>query len=359
MLAQQAAAQVAQPVPPPVQAQPIQIQIQVQPGQPAQIQPVQIQPGVAAKMVMRPNFQRITSPDVVVVGRVVGMEPVDVEASPAAGQAKTNYRIAVLQVNDVLRGVKKDTMMVRVGFIVGAPGANAVGGVQFQPGGAIRRPIAFPGTPNVAVQVGQEGLFMLVKHHKEDFYLLPNFNSFVSSMNNTNYENEVKNAKRLCSVLENTAAALKSDDVEKRSLAAAVLISKYRSNTTGLAVKQEPISAEESKLILKALSTGDWTPNRFNQVPNSYELFNMLGITAADGYNPVNLRTPQQYSEAMQKWVSEHTDKYVIKRLVANGNAQVQPQPVPPQIRPLPPVRVQPGILPVQPNPAPRQGPGQ
>src|SRR5436189_293351 len=90
----------------PVQAQPAQVQ-------PAQIQilPVQgnvIQAKVAiARAQILPVIQQaqLTQADAVIVGRVIGMEPMDVEATPAANQPKTNYRIAVVQVSEVIHGV--------------------------------------------------------------------------------------------------------------------------------------------------------------------------------------------------------------------------------------------------------------
>ena len=74
-------------------------------------------------------------------------------------------------------------------------------------------------------QAGNDGLFILNKHHKENFYLVPNYTSFVSSQNNPNFETEIRNAKQFGKVLENTTAALKSDDQQQRYLAAALLIS--------------------------------------------------------------------------------------------------------------------------------------
>ena len=42
----------------------------------------------------------MTQADAIFVGRVVAFEPMDVEATPANGQAKVNYRIAVVQVSE-------------------------------------------------------------------------------------------------------------------------------------------------------------------------------------------------------------------------------------------------------------------
>jgi hypothetical protein len=305
---------------------------------------------------------RLTVSDAVIVGRVVGLEPADVEATPAPGQAKTNYRIAVVQLTETLHGVQKDSKMIRVGFVAQPANFDPQGGpggiqIQIQPGGRIMRQ-PFQPFGGVQVQVGQEGLFQLVKHHKEGFYLLPNYNSFVSS-ENPNFQGEIQNAKHLCKVLQNTSGSLKANDAQERFLAAAVLITKYRTHP-GVAAKLVPIDAEESKLILKALASGNWTQARTSaSVPTAIELFNQLGITVNDGYKqPVPVRNVNEIGEAMQKWVSANESKYVIKKYVADPNAKAVPQPQPPvafpapgrvQLQPLPAPAV-PQVLPVIPN---------
>jgi hypothetical protein len=353
-----------------VQVQPAQIQVQ-----PAQVQilPAQVQPGqgVAGPAIM-PYIpgNRLAKVDAVFVGRVVALEPMDVEAAQVPGGAKVNYRIAVVQVTESIHGLKKDTKNVRVGFVmqgnnippVGGPG----GGVKIlpaqplppvQPGG-LRRP--FPGNfqPQIQLQVGQDGLFSVNKHPKEDFYLSPSFQNFVTRQNNPNFDTSVKTAKQVSKVMADPVAGLKSEDKQDRYAAAAILVNKYRmpDNPTGQALKQEPIGAAESKLILKALAEGDWAQARFGMpIPSPFELFNQLGISQQDGYNPVNLRTQQQIFEAMQKWLDDNNGKYVIKKLVVDPNAKVPPGGIRPGVIGQPGV-IQPGILPAPPPPV--NGPG-
>ncbi len=344
-------------------AQVVEIQVEVQPAQvqiiQAQADRVAIMPGYAY------NQNRLLQSDVIVVGRVVAMEPMDVEAVPAPGQPKTMYRIAQVQVTEVIHGVAKDTKMIRVGFMPQGNVAPNPGGINilpvqpaiqpaFQPG---RRPI--PGNFPMNLQVGQDGIFALSKHAKETFYVAPSNTSFVTRENNPNFENDLRTAKQLSKALANPVAALKAEDKSDRYVAAAVLITKYRANPTGAAMKSEPIDAAESKLILQALQGGDWTVGRFNAaVPNPLELFNQLSITQKDGYNPVNVRNQQDIATAMQKWLDENNGKFVIHRLVTDPNAKApQPgpgaidpaQPVPPNVRP--PVKINPKNIKVQPLP--------
>jgi hypothetical protein len=236
------------------------------------------------------------------------------------------------------------------------------GGIQIQPaiqpfpGG--RRP--FPGNfqQQVNLQVGQNGLFTVNKHHKEEFYLSPNVQNFVTRENNPNFETQLKTAKQLSKVMADPVASLKSNDKQDRYTAAAVLINKYRSpnNPTGQPMKLAPIDAAESKLILKAMSEGEWKQGVFNAaIPAPFELFNRLGLTPNDGYSPVNIRTQPELFTAMQKWLDENNGKYRIQKYVVDPNAKVpsginDPKP---GIRPLPPIRIQPGN--VQRLPAPGQ----
>jgi hypothetical protein len=326
-----------------------QVQIQVQ----AQPLPAPVQGRVMATDIYGNPPNRLASTDAVFVGRVVALEPMDIEAAPAKGQPKVAYRIAVIQVTESIRGLKKDAQTVRVGFIVsnnGQPGV--VGNVQVQiQGGLVRRQVI----QNMNLQVGQDGLFFLAKHADESFFLAPNYQTFVNRQSNPSFDNDVKSAKEVCKILDNPVAALKSQNKDERYAAAAVLVSKYRSNSTGLPMKQEAIRAEESKLILKAMAEGDWSVGRFNAtIPTPYELFLQLGITANDGYKLVNVRNQQDIMQAMQKWLTDNTDKYQVKKLVADPNAKAVEQPPPGAIGGA--IRLNRQVLPAQvlPVPAPK-----
>ncbi|HZZ78606.1 MAG TPA: hypothetical protein VFE62_08810 [Gemmataceae bacterium] len=350
-----------------------QVQVQVQ-GKVVQAAQVQVLPAnkvvVADRVALLPAMVqgvRLTQADAIFVGRVIAIEPMDVEAAPAQGQGKVKYRVAVVQVSDNIFGLKKDAQNVRLAFVVQGNGnfqPGAVGGaIQIQPaiqpvpGGPMigRRPYMPFGQMNLTV--GQEGMFAVNKHSKENFYLSPTPNNFVVRQNNGQFDNQVKSAKQLAKVMGNPVAALKSDDHQERYTAAAVLITKYRvpNNPTGAALKQEKIDAEESKLILKALAGGDWKNFTYNApIPSPHELFNLIGINQNDGYRPVNLRTQQDIAQAMQKWIDENTDKYRISRQVVDPNGKapvVQPVPQPGGIQ------VQPGVIRggirIQPLPAP------
>ena len=361
-----------------VQAQPAPVQVQVQVQGNVQVVQVQAADRIALMPGVVYNQNRLMQADAIVVGRVVAMEPMDIDASPSPGQANVKYRVTVVQVSEIIHGLAKDTKNVRVAFVMqpnNVPGGPGIQILPAQPAQPAIQP--FPGRrpfiQQVNLQVGQDGMFALSKHHKEKFYLVPNYTNFIQRENNPGFENEVKTAKQLSKAMADPVAALKAEDKQDRYTAAAILITKYRSNPTGLPTKSEPISKEESKLILQALQGGDWTIGRFNaQIPNPFELFGQLNIGPNDGYKPI-IRNQQDQATAMQKWLDENASKYVIQKLVTDPNAKVQAPnvdpalPVPPVVRP--PIIVNPkikvkaqplpikGNLKVQPLPAPAPAP--
>lgn len=314
--------------------------------------------------VPRPGPDRLTGADVVLLGRVVGFEPQDVEATPAKNiPQKVIYRIAIVQVTEAIRGLKKGEKQIRVAFP--APQVNAPGaGVPMIQPLPVRRPGFRPGFGGtMQLQMGQEGLFMIAKHHEGKFFLSPNYGQFVQRQNNANFDNEVKTVRKLATFLDNPKAALKAKDAEDRFLAATMLVSQYRT-ARAFPIEQVPIDAEESKLILLALADGNWNMNRpmGGMTPNPFQVFYQLGVTPQDGWKQPNARNQQEIADAMKTWLKENASKFRIKKMVQGegGKGQVAPQPGvipgrPIRIQPVPggPIRIQPLPVQIQPLPAP------
>ncbi len=306
--------------------------------------------------------QRLTQADAVVVGRVVGFEPMDVQAEPMPGQPKQALRIAVVQVSEALVGVKKDVKMIRVAFIAppmpgdpNQPGVigNAGGPInQIQLGGRFINRRGYIGGNMMNLDIGMDGLFILGKHAKENFYLAPMHGMFVSSQQ-PNFAVEVAQTKGMAKLLENPLAGLKSTDAQERYLAAALLVTKYRmpSNPNGMGYRTEKIDAEESKLILKALGEGTWNLAQQTQaMPHPFEVFNQLGVNQSHGYTPpMQIRDQNDLAKAMQTWLRDNSEKFRIEKLVPVAGGQpgqpgigqpgidlplVQPGVVRPRIRP-------------------------
>jgi hypothetical protein len=312
-----------------------------------------------AIMAPPPGPERVAQAQVIVVGRVVALEPKDVSAQqfPKAPQ-NINYRIAVVSVTEAIKGIKSEKT-IRVGFIP-PPQINPV-----PPGGGVRPFIRRPFNPGFTV--GQDGLFFLNKHHQESFYLAPQYFNFISAQA-PNFKQEVTLTKLTIRLGDNLAAGLKSKDAEERFMSAALLIQKYRF-ARGLVVKSEPIDAAESKLILTTLLEANW---KDQGNPNPWMAFNQLGLTPKDGWTfPQGRVTIEDLHKAAQTWLREHAATYRIQRVVVQPfkgpvirpggpiRPGIQPlpvQPVPPGAVPVPGVRIQPApaVLPAVPAVPPR-----
>lgn len=291
-------------------------------------------PAYALLVAPPPGPAKMAQADTLLVGRVIGIEPQDVELQPFPGvQQKTKFRVAVVQVTERIRGLK-DQKTVRVAFY--PPPENKV-----DPNAPIVS--SRPGRGNVTLTMGQDGLFILNKHHKENIYNPPLYYNFVAR-NAANFKQEVSEAKTAARVLDNPKEALTSTDAQERFKAAAVLINHYRYYPPAIGHKLEPIDAQQSKLILKNLLDGDWTPRprRFDQL-DPWALFNQLGLDQdkASGWKtPQNVRDIKQLYEAAQTWLRTNHEKYRIHRVVATGKPN-NPGGV---INPLPPSKVRPPI---------------
>ncbi len=252
-----------------------------------------------------PGPVRIVNSDAVFVGRVVDLEPVDLDAKAFPGAKDTvKYRIAVEKVNEIIRGLKEEKT-VRVGFIPF---------VAPKPG----QPLVSGGGRSPQLAVGQEGLFMISKHGDGKFYAAPNYGYFVSSQDK-NLDKEVKIAKQVVAIMADTKSALKSKDADERLLAAAIAVGKYRTQKPPFPNKEESIDAEESKLILDAIAGAKWGPFRFGET-HPQSLFFQLGIGPKDGWTaPKKLTGPDDMRNAVQAWIRDHGE-YRIKRFVQSSD---------------------------------------
>jgi hypothetical protein len=162
--------------------------------------------------------------------------------------------------------------------------------------------------------LGQEGCFFLRKHSTEDFYVPAMQLCFVGKAG-ASFDKELALIKRCTTILEAPTAALKGKDAEKRFLAAAMLVVRYRTRHSP-ADKTEPLDAEQSKLILRALADADWTPSKDYTKLTPLMVLHRLGLTKKDGFMPTK-REPEAYAAYARQWVRDHVDTYRIQRFVA------------------------------------------
>jgi hypothetical protein len=249
-----------------------------------------------------PLPERIAQADLVVVGRVTAVENENFEAKPLPGSAdKPTYRVLGMKADETLLGDKM-AKKIRVGFIVKATPT-------------------VPPPQMLPIKVGWEGLFFLKKHHQEDFYInFAFFGGFVPS-GGPEFAQTLEVARKMANILHDPVAALKVGNASNRYLAVAMLIGKFRQPVVkGQQYKEEPIDAGVSKLLLKALAEADWKYDAawlletMYYPAHPYHLFQQLGVTKADGYDPPTSDLRDTLA-ATQKWLLDHQEKYRVKRL--------------------------------------------
>jgi len=123
---------------------------------------------------------------------------------------------------------------------------------------------------------------------------------------------DLDTARRAVKCLADPLAALKARAPADRLLAAATLLSRYRTQRDEES-HSEPIPAEESKRILQTLAAAGWAQKQAHGIVPA-NLFFLLGLTEKDGWKqPGDLRaTPA----AAQKWLKDHAGTYRIQRYV-------------------------------------------
>ena len=132
---------------------------------------------------------RVVQSDLVVSGKITALEPKDVEATFSRELPNTvDYRIAVVKVHEVIHG-KKTVKELRLGFI--APGQDR----KIDKAG--KAPLPIPPCSFQPFAKGQDGLFFLRKHHKDDFYMsFAFFGAFVDSRDGAEFTKNLQHVRR-------------------------------------------------------------------------------------------------------------------------------------------------------------------
>jgi hypothetical protein len=194
----------------------------------------------------------VVQADAVVLGKVVEIDKDEVVATPFPGAPKEQaiaYKVAVLKVGETLAG--GGLTQYRVGFPANATPLPAGPG-------RVRRPALDP----VALTAGQEGGFLLVRHHEADFFVLVPGSKPLDKTDKA-YETEIAEVKKSAKVLEDPVAALKAKDLADRFWAGYVLLQKYaqaKPTKDGKLPSRVPVSAEECKLLVKLMAELPWQP---------------------------------------------------------------------------------------------------
>lgn len=175
-------------------------------------------------------------------------------------------------------------------------------------------------------------LFFLTKHPNGDFHVMPVMSPPLDVKSEAG-KKELEVVKKLTEIMADPMKGLRSDQQAVRAETAAIMVMKHRSYPEfAREVEQVAINAEESKLILQALTEGEWTENvrpapGAAGMPSAYMAFLNLGLTEQDGWTQpvvpkVQPGQPPTDFAAIQKkafgnWLTGPGKEFVIKKFVA------------------------------------------
>jgi hypothetical protein len=270
--------------------------------------------------------QRVALSDLTIVGKVIKFSDKGVIRPRWPGDTeKVHYQVAIVKVSEgLLAG--PDVKEVRVGFVPPpAPGARIVG----------------PMLPGSTLQLGvdQEGIFFLTKEAGTDFYAPAPLGGFVDKTTRE-FESGLPEARKAGKLLSNPKANLTASNATDRVMTASLLVHRYRTRRGfNPAQKTEPIDAEESRLMLKALAGADWSAEHPDPglpliwAANPHLLIMNLGANEKDGWKP-----PAGFdvTAAATRWLADNTEKFRVRRYVY-GPATEPSKPEPREVKPTPP----------------------
>jgi len=278
--------------------------------------------GVAVMVRPVPSVQqRVLSSPVIVVGKVTAVDDKTVKAERWPGDMQQGeYRLATVKLSETLCGVKGLTH-IKVGFQLPVP-VRPMGPVG-PGGGLIRRPIRRPfGPQDITLVKGQEVCLFLKTHPKENFYVATSAHGVLDKKAST-FDKDLAEVRKVVKVLADPMSGLKAKTADERFQAAALLLQHYRTFQQG--DKQEPLAAEESKLILEAIADANWNVRPIFRPGMAAPMtpqtaFSLLGLQPKDGWvQPQNF---QEMPEAAKKWLKDNAGSYRVQRIVPQPKAE-------------------------------------
>jgi hypothetical protein len=271
-------------------------------------------------------IQQAAQADIVVIGKITDLDSDLVMVEPYPGSGPVAHMVATVRIEESLHGVRGLTH-IRVGYV---PSASAPYSDDAEFGARINGVRSWRGGLNLVA--GQEACFFLQKHPKGDFYVLPQY-AYPLNKGDLTYDAELKAVRNILKAIAKPVESLQAKDSGERQLAACALVVRYRTQQNvrafepGVAAVNEPIAADESKLILQTLGEMKWgevpfDPNGTFTVQNA---FYQLGPTPNDGWQQPQQKENEDFnavmSDAVSKWFKANTEKYRVQRLVAKPHS--------------------------------------
>jgi hypothetical protein len=258
-------------------------------------------PALATDILFTPVPDRVAVADVVVVGTVTEVSAEPVEETRAGTDRKVWCRIATVKVDQPLLGAA-ELSKVWVKFARAADQPKDPG-VIFSP---------YPG-----LDKGDEAILFLRKQPGTDYYVIDGHfgavkNDPAARDGSSGFPKVLEETKPLCKLMADPAKALASDEPADRMHIARMLVTRYRSYPGGdiRKVKEEPIPAAESTLILRSLvPMAKVNPESFR------DAMYRLGLKPEDGFDGEKLLGKDGIEQA-RKWIEDSAAKYRIKKWV-------------------------------------------
>ena len=266
------------------------------------------------KRVMRQfsPVEKVAHADLVVAGKVTGFAKDAMLSQYAGDPSKVAHRVAIVKIEKGFLGAGKMTE-VKVAFV---PPPKP------QPNAPVR-PVR-GGFQAIDLKEGEEATFFLTKHIGGDYYTTTPMLAPIGAKDpGAKAANDV--VASAAAAIADPKTALTAKKPEDRYLAALAIITRYRSAPQdGRETTTVQVPAEESKLLLRGLTEGDWSKYDPNVV-NGAQVFYSLALTDKDGWvPPVIANNPggQQIDfnaamrDAFWQWIQGPGKNYRINRIV-------------------------------------------
>lgn len=230
---------------------------------------------------------RLALADCVVVGKVTAVQKQELYLRQSAQGGLVPHVVQVLKLETVIKGDRRVTH-IRV---------------------AVQKHQQMP--------IGHEACFFLREHSDEAVYVFSsvNFDYPIQKQNNAGFAKQMEQFKRMADLMADPVKGLNSKDADERFLTAALMITVFRTyepEIHTLAGQMEPIDPELSRLILQTLADADWNRRAADFRLTAQRVFNELGVTQQDGWNP---GATDRVAEA-KRWLQENADSFEIKSFV-------------------------------------------
>jgi hypothetical protein len=262
-----------------------------------------------------PPFVAAATADAVVIGTVSHVEPdpVTITFPPirkGQEERKWSYRVAVVDIESDLAGTVYRNRL-RVGLPIPPPDTPNVGKPDFR--GRINWP---------ALRAGERRCLILRKLPPEGHYAIW-YDGIPIDPKAGKDKARLDKVKQALAVIDDPLAGLGAKAAADRYFAANVLLRKYNRYrwSNHLPTERAPLSAEESRLIIRAIrEQEDWSRAEPGLMPATHLIVD-LGMTAADGWVWPKGREPgadpgTAAKAAFEEWADGPGADFVIHKTV-------------------------------------------